>query len=95
VRDNKTINVLECNNCGLVYLSSLNHIEKNHYEESRMHDDEKLDVNKWLKETQTDDERRYQFVKEKITNKVVLDFGYGIGGFLEKAKKISKRSARS
>jgi 2-polyprenyl-3-methyl-5-hydroxy-6-metoxy-1,4-benzoquinol methylase len=55
-----------------------------------MHDTEVLNIDKWLKETQTDDERRYQFVKEKITNKVVLDFGCGIGGFLEKAKKSAK-----
>jgi 2-polyprenyl-3-methyl-5-hydroxy-6-metoxy-1,4-benzoquinol methylase len=89
VRDNKTIDILECDNCGLVYLSSLNHIEENHYEESGMHDDE-VDANKWLKETKADDERRYKFLKEKITNKTVLDFGCGIGGFLDKVKKIAK-----
>jgi 2-polyprenyl-3-methyl-5-hydroxy-6-metoxy-1,4-benzoquinol methylase len=90
VRDNKNIDVLECDNCGLVYLSSLDHIKQNHYENSGMHDDEALDINKWLKETKIDDERRYQFVKKKITNKTMLDFGCGVGGFLGKAKKSAK-----
>ena len=58
-----------------------------------MHDGGVLDTNKWLKETQNDDERRYQFVKEKITNKTVLDFGCGVGGFLDKAKQSAKEVA--
>ena len=93
VRDDKKIDVLECDNCGLVYLSSLSHINPNHYENSGMHDGGVLDTNKWLKETQNDDERRYQFVKEKITNKTVLDFGCGVGGFLDKAKQSAKEVA--
>jgi 2-polyprenyl-3-methyl-5-hydroxy-6-metoxy-1,4-benzoquinol methylase len=86
VRDNPNIDVLECNDCGLVYLSSLNHIQERHYEESNMHDGD-LDIEKWLEETQFDDERRYQFVRERIVNKTILDFGCGIGGFLNKAKQ--------
>jgi 2-polyprenyl-3-methyl-5-hydroxy-6-metoxy-1,4-benzoquinol methylase len=70
-------------------LSSTDHIKKEHYEESGMHDDG-LNINNWLKETDKDDERRFQFIKEKITNKNVLDFGCGIGGFLEKAKTVAK-----
>jgi 2-polyprenyl-3-methyl-5-hydroxy-6-metoxy-1,4-benzoquinol methylase len=89
VRDNRDIDVLQCDECGLVYLSSTDHIKKEHYEESGMHDDG-LNINNWLKETDKDDERRFQFIKEKITNKNVLDFGCGIGGFLEKAKTVAK-----
>jgi 2-polyprenyl-3-methyl-5-hydroxy-6-metoxy-1,4-benzoquinol methylase len=92
VRDNKNIDVLECNNCGLVYLSSLNHIKQNHYENSGMHEEE-LNVANWLKETQTDDERRYQFFKEKITNMTVLDFGCGAGGFIDFAKQSASSVA--
>ena len=44
------------------------------------------DIDNWLKETEFDDKRRYEFVKEKITNKTVLDFGCGVGGFLDLAK---------
>ena len=87
VRDNPDIDVLECSDCGLVYLSSLEHIQDKHYEESGMHDDEVPNIDKWLKETEFDDKRRYDFVKEKIANKNVLDFGCGVGGFLEMAKQ--------
>ena len=87
VRDNPDIDILECSNCGLVYLSSLGYIYGEHYETSGMHDDEVPNIDKWLKETELDDKRRYDFVKEKIANKNVLDFGCGVGGFLEMAKR--------
>jgi 2-polyprenyl-3-methyl-5-hydroxy-6-metoxy-1,4-benzoquinol methylase len=90
VRDNPNIDILECNDCGLVYLSSLNHTQDEHYEESGMHDDEEPDIDNWLKETEFDDKRRYDFVKEKIANKNVLDFGCGIGGFLGMAKQSAR-----
>jgi len=90
VRDDPDIDILECSDCGLVYLSSLEHIQDGHYEESGMHDDETLNVDNWLKETEFDDKRRYDFVKEKIANKNVLDFGCGIGGFLEMAKQSAR-----
>lgn len=89
VRDNPEIMVLECVDCGLVYLSTSKHISDEHYEESGMHDGENADVDKWLKETQTDDERRYLFLKDKIANKNILDFGCGAGGFLAYANQSS------
>jgi 2-polyprenyl-3-methyl-5-hydroxy-6-metoxy-1,4-benzoquinol methylase len=92
VRDNKDINILECDNCGLVFLSSFNHIKKSHYEDSGMHDREALDIDQWLETTEEDDKRRYQFVKEKITNKAVLDFGCGIGGFLNLVKNSASKA---
>lgn len=87
VRDNPDIDILECSDCGLVYLSSLDHIQDGHYEESGMHNDELPDIDNWLQETEFDDKRRYDFVKEKIVNKNVLDFGCGVGGFLGMAKQ--------
>jgi len=89
VRDNLNIDILECSDCELVYLSSLSHIQDKHYEESGMHEDKVPDIDNWLKETEFDDKRRYEFVKEKITNKTVLDFGCGVGGFLDLAKKTA------
>lgn len=91
VRDNSNIDVLECSGCGLVYLSSLNHIQDKHYEESGMHDYQEPNIDNWLKETESDDKRRYDFLKEKIENKNVLDFGCGVGGFLGIAKKSSRK----
>jgi len=93
VRDNPKIKILECEDCGLVYLSSVNHIDNDHYENSGMHDGESPDINAWLKETATDDERRYQFLKEKLINSRVLDFGCGAGGFLERAQKTATKVA--
>ena len=93
VRDNKNIDVLECTNCGLVCLSSLNHIEIDHYQNSGMHGNIKPDIESWVKTTQVDDERRFNFVKEQIVNKKVLDFGCGTGSFLNLAKASAKEVA--
>ncbi len=37
VRDNPSLQIHECTNCGLVALSSFQHIQPSHYEESGMH----------------------------------------------------------
>ncbi len=88
VRDNSSLEILECKSCSLVQLSSLTHIDEGFYEESNMSED--LTIEQWLKDTTTDDNRRFEFVKEKITNKDIIDFGSGVGGFLIKAKNIAK-----
>jgi 2-polyprenyl-3-methyl-5-hydroxy-6-metoxy-1,4-benzoquinol methylase len=90
VRDNPDIEVLECSECSLVYLSSFDHINEGHYENSGMHADSEPDVDAWLNETQVDDLRRYQFLKNKLTNKKIIDFGCGNGGFLELARTNAK-----
>ena len=93
VRDNSTIKILECNKCRLVYLSTFNHIKERHYQKSGMHNFRKINFNEWLNATRTDDKRRYTYLKNKIKNKNILDFGCGIGGFLEFAKKKAKSIA--
>ena len=72
-----------------MYLSSLNHILVGHYEGSGMQDGKVPDIDNWLKETEIDDRRLYNFVKEKIANKNGLDFGCSVGGFLGMAKEVS------
>ena len=89
VRDNPDLKILECKNCGLVFLSSLQHIEGSFYENSGMHGHEVLDVNAWLRETQWDDSRRFEFLKHMVTNSSLLDFGCGAGGFLLKARSLA------
>lgn len=88
VRDKKELKILECLDCSLVYLSDFSHVEDNFYEESNMHVN--FDLQKWSKETQTDDKRRYEFTKKLITNRDVLDFGSGNGGYLGYAKNSAK-----
>lgn len=87
VRDNNSLEVYECLECGLVYLSSFEHMDESFYEDSNMH--KEIDFKKWQNETREDDKRRFEFTKNIITNKTVLDFGSGTGGFLERAKDIA------
>ena len=90
VRDNKKLKILECVECGLVYLSSIKHIKETHYKESGMHSRKKPDIKSWLKSTHSDDLRRYKFLKKQVFNKKVIDFGCGAGGFLELVSKSAK-----
>ena len=91
VRDDKLLEIFECVACGLVYLSSVEHIDESFYEDSKMH--EEFDFKKWQNETMADDERRFDFVKNAITNKSLLDFGSGNGGFLQRAKLVASRAS--
>ena len=91
VRDNKELEVIECSNCGLVTLSSLSHIKERHYEEGKMHNEE-LSITAWQQETEADDQRRFEMLKNKITGKKILDFGCGNGGFLLKTRTTTKIS---
>lgn len=87
VRDNSKLDILECVSCGLVFLSSSNHIVDSFYKDSRMHqENEILDIEAWLMKTEWDDERRARRFGSMFANKRVLDFGCGAGGFLRKIK---------
>ncbi|WP_440650510.1 class I SAM-dependent methyltransferase [Candidatus Pelagibacter sp. HIMB1495] len=92
VRDNKRLKILECIDCGLVFLSSNKHIKKLHYENSGMHNGKKPNVTEWLKQAKSDDLRRYRFLKNYIINKKVIDFGCGAGGFLKYISKFVKKA---
>ena len=79
---------MECASCGLVFLSSFNHIEDGFYENSEMHGEEMPDIETWLAETAWDDERRFQYLKSVLPNRRLLDVGCGAGGFLLKARGL-------
>jgi len=72
-RDDSEINVLKCNNCGLVFLSSFDHVDDDFYEDGSMLENKHIDA--YLAESIKDDLRRYSFLKEKVIGKKVLDFG--------------------
>ena len=57
VRDNLELEVFECASCGLVFLSSFDHIKDDFYENSEMHGKDALDIQAWIRETEWDDER--------------------------------------
>jgi len=91
VRDNPELEILECPNCGLVFLSSFDHITEHFYEDSKMHNEgSSIDLSTWQKASSFDDERRFKSYSEMIANKDILDFGCGAGGFLNLSKNIAK-----
>tara|TARA_Y100000816_G_scaffold291420_1_gene282704 strand:+ start:722 stop:1678 length:957 start_codon:yes stop_codon:yes gene_type:complete len=93
VRDDDKLKIYECNNCGLVFLSSFEHINDNYYESSSMHEEEihntTEDIQDWLNITKEDNERRFDYLKPLLVNNTLLDFGCGPGGFLRLASEIS------
>lgn len=93
VRDNPALEVLQCKNCSLVFLSSFEHIKDGFYENDGMFGGSSVDVKKWLESTKDDDKRRFKFLKKEIKDKKVLDFGCGNGGFLINAQKTSQKAA--
>ena len=90
VRDTSDLEVLECDACGLVFLSHI-HLRENFYEQSGMHGHDPQPVDAWLRESERDDERRYRCLNAAMTNRDVLDFGCGVGGFLLKARQAARR----
>lgn len=92
VRDNASLKVLACAGCGLVFLSSFDHITSGFYEASGMHGGHR-DLGEWLRETAEDDQRRFEFCRSFISEKRVLDFGCGNGGFLLRARSAARTVA--
>lgn len=92
VRDDPSLDVMQCLACGLVFLSSFDHIHKDFYSESRMHNNE-VGIDRWLQETAGDDERRFDFLRDRIKDRSLLDFGCGAGGFLMRAKQLASYAA--
>lgn len=91
LRDDPTLKVYECKSCGLVFLSSFDHISNGFYEDSQMHGGELLKVQDWLQEAEWDDERRFRYIKALLPKQSLLDFGCGAGGFLLKARTLAAR----
>ena len=89
VRDSDELAIFECKDCGLVSLDSVDHVGKKFYEDSGMHGDDKIPVEDWVKETRSDDQRRFEQLKPLLANKRVLDFGCGAGGFLLTANSLA------
>lgn len=89
VRDGPDLTILECNHCGLVTLNSLAHIQPGFYEKGGMHGVAPTPMDAWLKDTDCDDKRRFDSLKSLLTNRKLLDFGCGAGGFLNKARHLA------
>ncbi len=92
VRDDPTLDIVECMNCGLVGLASKAHIEHGHYEKSGMHGGTPPSMEAWLRETEQDDSRRFHMLETSLINRKILDFGCGAGGFLKKAQAVASQA---
>lgn len=91
VRDMTELKVLECLDCGLVFLSSMEHIKASFYEDSGMHI-QAPDIQTWLRTAANDDQRRFRQFNRCMENKAILDFGCGAGGFLLQARQVASRA---
>lgn len=89
VRDAPRMQIGECDHCGLVALRTTDHIAPGFYENSGMHGAEPTPMGAWLKETEWDDQRRFDMVKAMLPNKRLLDFGCGAAGFLQRARNLA------
>lgn len=93
VRDNPSLVPLECTECGLVSLSSFDHIAQGFYEESRMHANTPCAPDIVAQVGHEDNARRYENFLDFLVDKSVLDIGCGSGSFLALAKTVAARVA--
>lgn len=90
-RDNPSLVPLECTVCGLVVLSSFEHISKSFYEDSRMHADAPCAQDIITQIGHEDGARRYNDFLHFLVEKNVLDIGCGDGSFLALAKTVASK----
>ncbi|MDD3296568.1 MAG: class I SAM-dependent methyltransferase [Candidatus Omnitrophica bacterium] len=93
VRDNPSLKVLECSSCGLVFLSSFEHIKDDFYEKSGIHNSQVPPIEAWDKEANADGIRHFESLKDKLVGSSLLDFGCGTGNFLLKARALTDKIA--
>ncbi|MCM1153904.1 MAG: class I SAM-dependent methyltransferase [Roseburia sp.] len=98
-RDIPAIAVMKCKKCGLVQLDSQKYNTEDNYAQGGMLNnsyaavtDQSKDITweSWIQETETDDNRRFELLKEICIGKKVLEFGCGNGGFLRRIKNVAK-----
>ncbi|MFA5139662.1 MAG: class I SAM-dependent methyltransferase [Elusimicrobiota bacterium] len=98
VCDKTGIDVLECLSCGLVFLSSFDHVSEGFYTDSGMRassagaSDRGCSVDYWRNMTAWDDDRRLVYLRPLVENRRLLDFGCGHGGFLLRARRLAARA---
>lgn len=92
VRDDPSLQILECTNCSLVALSSTRHIQVGHYTDGQAWYG-LPSVESWLRETEQEDQRRFEMLKATLFDQKILDFGCGAAGFLSKARSLTEEVA--
>jgi hypothetical protein len=80
VRDNPSLDVLKCDDCGLVRLSEIVTDDTYYVNALMRENDTEEDLSQIRTTARPDDYRRYLFLRRLIENKTLLDFGCGAGG---------------
>jgi len=89
VRDDPTLKIIECKNCGLVTLSPMPNPIPGYYEAGKMHGEDMPSIEYWARQTYRDDQRRFEMLRPALVNRRVLDFGCGAAGFLHLAQSVA------
>jgi 2-polyprenyl-3-methyl-5-hydroxy-6-metoxy-1,4-benzoquinol methylase len=90
VRDRDDVQVLKCSKSEVIFLSSTDHMNKSHYQNTNSFEYWKQNNRKSAKNsTYSDDSRRASQFREIISNQKWLDIGAGAGGVLEILSKFS------
>ena len=101
VRDNPSINILECDECGLVFLDTQNTGDE-FYEQNNMLNVDYFKYTKRDKDTLSNQiiaiqkewelraKSRAEFLEDALIGKEILDFGSGQAQFLRFAKDLAK-----
>ena len=104
VRDDASINILECDECGLVFLDKQKTGDE-YYESDSMLSADFFKFTKREGDSLEEQKRifdidnsifikaRFKKLKRKLTGKSILDFGSGRAGFLILAQKVAKEVA--
>jgi len=89
VRDAPKLRILECVDCGLVFLNKNEQTVDMLNREAEMHGTDIPTLESWISASAWDDHRRFIMLKAMLANKRLLDFGCGAGGFLQRAKSLA------
>ncbi|HEC1798077.1 TPA: class I SAM-dependent methyltransferase [Campylobacter lari] len=95
VRDNQNIKILECCDCGLVFLDSQD-IDDSFYANGNMHDLSVYQLTQrtdFINDTYLPNKSRLEFILNSIVGKDILDFGSGYAGFLIQAKPFVRSAS--
>ena len=95
-RDKSKLKVFKCIKSGVIVVEKFV-IPEEYYEKNIHYTDEFIGNTETVEgliksKPPEDDIRRFESYKELIKGSEILDFGCGIGGFIQLSKKISKRS---
>lgn len=101
-RDVASIDVMKCTECGMIQLDEQKeNTEENYINGGMLKNSYSVIMDKnqdfswklWIRETEQDDNRRYNELEKMCIDKSVLEIGCGNGGFLRRIKHVASNVA--